>query len=691
MLPVMTRKYIYPIIKNFDYFDVDNFRTKKLEGAVELKKAKLPGVDSYFVSQKLYIDWKKGKNKLPTSLNKELIKVVSILVKKYSKITIRTCFRFSGYENPRSLPAFRDLITMEQVLNGIKKAYKVGEEFAKENNIDWYDLGLIIFGRVEAVRSGITIVDPEKSNLCVVEACFGDIHLIASGEDDFDSFWVNRKGEIVFKKIREKKNAYYCIRGEITKKSIEDKKLFFSQTLNDKEVKYLALNAFKAGDFHKSSVEIEYMVRKDGYIDMYELQERPGMHLEIPKEEIIDEFSLVRGVSVNAGKVEGVVKIVTKLKELNEVAPGEILVLPSNMMGKDIPIIGKIRALITDTGGITAHISTIAKECKIPCIVGTHDASKVLKNGMRVVVDATNGKVYSPSKTSKALKISTDIIWLDELKSNLSLIGTKAFNLMALMQVGVNVPEAFVITCDTFDKFLEENNIVKDLRKLLSKLDIKDLLKAEKIIYKRVMKGEINKKLEEDILTSFRRLKKEYGSVAVRSSATCEDSLKASFAGQFESFLFINRSEPLIESIKKCWASLYKTNAIIYANNNGIDIRKVKMAVIVQRMVDADLAGVMFTKNIKDKSNTILIEAAKGIGESVVSGEVTPVSYTVVKNTGRIIKKEGVDDTFLTNRNISTLTGIGIKIEENFGTPQDIEWAVENNKMFILQTRPITT
>ena len=148
-------------------------------------------------------------------------------------MTVRTCFRFSGYENPRSLPTFRDLTDIKDVLGGIEDAYKAGEEFAKDNDINWFELGLIIMGGIKADRSSIVIADYE-SKLCVVEACYGDIHLIAVGEDQLDSYWVNDKGEIVKKKVRDKSHGYYFVNGKKEKRNIDEKRAE-GQCLNDEK------------------------------------------------------------------------------------------------------------------------------------------------------------------------------------------------------------------------------------------------------------------------------------------------------------------------------------------------------------------------------------------------------------------------------------------------------------------------
>jgi phosphoenolpyruvate synthase/pyruvate phosphate dikinase len=355
-------------------------------------------------------------------------------------------------------------------------------------------------------------------------------------------------------------------------------------------------------------------------------------------------------------------------------------------MGEDIPVIGKVAALITDTGGITAHISTIAKECAIPCIVGTKDASKKLKDGMRVIVDADEGKVYSYlDKSVRKLEVGEEVVWLEGLKAKLNLVGAKAANLINLMQLKVNVPDACVITTEAFDKFLEENGLKKDVDKALSKIDTEELGDLEEKLQKKILAGKISKDLESKTLSSFKTLKSKYG-----SSATCEDSVKASFAGQFQSFLFVDDRDTLLESVKRCWASLFRAGAMLYSIKHGIDITTVKMAVIIQGMIDAEVAGVMFTKNLEGQEESILIEAAKGVGENVVSGEITPVSYSVSKESGRILDKEGGEDLLKASQ-VSKLVSLGKKIEESFGMAQDIEWAIVKDRIYILQSRPITT
>jgi pyruvate,water dikinase len=202
------------------------------------------------------------------------------------------------------------------------------------------------------------------------------------------------------------------------------------------------------------------------------------------------------------------------------------------------------------------------------------------------------------------------------------------------------------------------------------------------------MSGKFDSNLKTEIIEAFATLKSKFGAVSVRSSATCEDSKNASFAGQFETYLFVNDQKTLIDYVKKCWASFFRSGAILYAMNHGIDLSKSQMAVVVQGMINSDVAGVMFTKN--NGNAGVVIEAAKGVGENVVSGNVKPDEYEINPDSFRIKSEIKQNQRLLSNPEIVSLTALGIKIEKLFNFPQDIEWAIQNKAVYILQTRPIT-
>jgi len=228
-------------------------------------------------------------------------------------------------------------------------------------------------------------------------------------------------------------------------------------------------------------------------------------------------------------------------------------------------------------------------------------------------------------------------------KQEVDLFGGKATNLGFLIQNGFNVPEGFAIPTEV-KKLTEE--------------------------------------IKKEILEKFKSLNSP---VSVRSSATCEDSSKSSFAGQFDTFLNIKTEKELLNSIEKCWDSANSERVKAYIENKGI--KKVKMAVIIQKMVDADFAGVVFTVDPVEKKN-ILIEITQGLGDKLVSGKITPSSFFVNKDF-KIVK--GDNSCSIKKDLIIKISKVGKDIEKIYSKPQDIEFCIKNKEIFILQSRPITT
>lgn len=201
-------------------------------------------------------------------------------------------------------------------------------------------------------------------------------------------------------------------------------------------------------------------------------------------------------------------------------------------------------------------------------------------------------------------------------------------------------------------------------------------------------KGEIN---EQEIFKAFDKLNAER--VSVRSSAVAEDSSSASWAGQLETFLNVSK-EDLIEKIKECWGSIKSDRAVSYASDQNLSEDQLEVGVVVQKMVDAKSAGVMFTANpVNNDIEEVMIESVLGLGESLVSGSVTPDNFILDKETGEIISKDIAQvDESISEEELRELVEYGKKIEAHYGRPQDIEWAIdENGKIWILQSRPITT
>ncbi len=315
-----------------------------------------------------------------------------------------------------------------------------------------------------------------------------------------------------------------------------------------------------------------------------------------------------------------------------------------------------------------------------------------------------------------------NIVWFDEVTRNdIPLVGGKGANLGEMTNAGIPVPPGFIVTASAYYSFLEETGITDQLRALLAPLDPNDSrqlqdisARAKQVILDAPMSGG----LAEEIRASYRKMGQ--GHVAVRSSATAEDLPEASFAGQQATFLNISGEEDVVVAVQQCWASLFEARAIFYRVENGFEHFKVGIAVPVQRMVQSDAAGVMFTlEPTTSDLSKITIEAVYGLGEMIVSGDVTPDHYVVSKESLGIVDKEvkaqewkmvrsdgglseepnvKIDLTpaeqaqqKITDADIIALAKMGKRLEEHYQFPQDIEWAKEAGELFIVQTRPVTT
>ena len=296
-------------------------------------------------------------------------------------------------------------------------------------------------------------------------------------------------------------------------------------------------------------------------------------------------------------------------------------------------------------------------------------------------------------------------------KEYLSIAGGKGSSLGEMTKAGMPVPAGFIIVAQAYEEFLTE--IKSKIADLLKDLDIENMEKLDAVakeIQEIILSQQFPEELKNEILENYKKIN---GFVAVRSSATTEDLPSASFAGQQDTYLNINE-EALIESVQKCWASLFTSRAIYYRQSKGFDHMKALIAVVVQQMVDAKAAGVSFSVNpIDGNKNDMVIEASFGLGEAVVSGQVTPDMYIVHKDTLEIHKKTVNEQTWgffredgktvkkdvpnpkaqvISDDEIKAVGELVKKVEQHYGNPQDIEWAVdEKGKLYLLQARPITT
>lgn len=323
------------------------------------------------------------------------------------------------------------------------------------------------------------------------------------------------------------------------------------------------------------------------------------------------------------------------------------------------------------------------------------------------------------------------IKWFNEVgKEDIELVGGKGANLGEMTCNGLEVPPGFCVTSEAYQVFIEENELDETIEFLIKNLDEEnvDMLRdVSDTIRAKLETSPIPGKLKDEIYSAYDEFSKNVKltdpDVAVRSSATAEDLPDASFAGQQDTYLHISGKEKLLEYIRKCWASLWTARAIYYRTKQKYDHFAVSLSVVVQKMVESEKSGVMFTANpINSNTNEIMINAGWGLGEAVVSGMVSPDEYIVSKSTGEVLERHiaqkkkmvvkavggqgtlevSVADTLgeefvtkqcLTEEEITKLANYGKKIEESYGSVQDIEWAYDSDtkELYILQSRPITT
>jgi pyruvate,water dikinase len=310
------------------------------------------------------------------------------------------------------------------------------------------------------------------------------------------------------------------------------------------------------------------------------------------------------------------------------------------------------------------------------------------------------------------------IAWFDGLGiDDRPIAGGKGASLGELTRAGIAVPPGFVVTTHAFERFLVALEQREAVRAQIGNVDPADLDSVSR------MSGELRRRIEAEpmpaeVEAEIRRAIERLGDVpvAVRSSATTEDAVDASFAGLQDTFLWVLSADEAIARIRECWGSLYSVESIAYRRQHGLPEDGVAMAVVVQTMVDARAAGVMFTRSPTsgDKS-VVTIEGAWGLGSSVVSGEVTPDRWVVGKITGEITVRDisdkrimhapspagGIEERALdpetsrtpclTDSQLLALRDLGRKAERHYGRAQDIEWAVDGGgNILLLQSRPET-
>lgn len=320
----------------------------------------------------------------------------------------------------------------------------------------------------------------------------------------------------------------------------------------------------------------------------------------------------------------------------------------------------------------------------------------------------------------------SNILWFSEIhKEDIPKVGGKGANLGEMANAHFPVPEGFCVIAKAYFDFLDQANLRKKIERELAGLDTENTKKlnlASKKIKKMIVTAKMSAELAKEIKKAYQKIglsrvnsRDENEFVAVRSSATAEDLPDASFAGQQATFLNMKGEDEVSAAVQKSWATLFEPRAIFYRVEKKFPHMKVGLSVVIQKMIQSDSSGIIFTvEPVTNDPHNLVIEAGYGLGEAIVSGSVTPDHYVIDKKNLEILEKEIARQTWkiakvaegdkhvniapedqkkqkLPDEEIKKLAEIGIKIEEHYGKPQDIEWAYDDGKIYIVQSRPITT
>jgi pyruvate, water dikinase len=300
----------------------------------------------------------------------------------------------------------------------------------------------------------------------------------------------------------------------------------------------------------------------------------------------------------------------------------------------------------------------------------------------------------------------------DERCADVALAGGKGASLARMTALGLPVPPGFVVPADTLEAALADT--VAAIRAVLARGEEgEDLATVAEETRALVAAAESGGAFPAQVAEAYARLGEGDVPVAVRSSATAEDSEAASFAGQQETYLHVRGVEAIVERVRDCWCSFFTERALFYRREKG-SLSDLGMAVVIQRMVQPDVSGVMFTMDpTKGRRDRMVVEAVFGLGEGVVSGQLTPDHYVLARD-GRVkrtrlcaqpyaivhdpdggVREEALppergEAQTLAEDDLARLARVGVDLEERLGGPQDIEWALQDGELYVLQSRPVT-
>jgi pyruvate,water dikinase len=313
----------------------------------------------------------------------------------------------------------------------------------------------------------------------------------------------------------------------------------------------------------------------------------------------------------------------------------------------------------------------------------------------------------------------THILPLGTKEATLDMVGGKGRSLASMTTAGFDVPGGFYLTTTAYRKFVKANDLQAKIIEL-AKPEIGEYTlsfdAASESIQALIGQPELSDEVKDELRQAYAALAGDNPAVAVRSSANAEDLPDMSFAGQQDTYLNVSGEAALVAAVRNCWASLWTPRAISYRHQMGIEQDAVAMAVVVQLMVPSDVSGILFTANpVTGERSEIIINASFGLGEAVVGGQVTPDTFVLDRESLKAIETtigtkeqqivsdgdQGVrlediaedvrSESSLSETALEELASLALKVEKHYeGIPQDIEWAIRNGKLWLLQSRPIT-
>src|SRR5947209_127976 len=310
------------------------------------------------------------------------------------------------------------------------------------------------------------------------------------------------------------------------------------------------------------------------------------------------------------------------------------------------------------------------------------------------------------------------VLQLDDASATLEQVGGKGASLARMAGAGLPVPPGFYVTTAAYRRFVEARGLqeaILDAVVATNPEQLATLEEASTRIAALFASGTMPEAIASAIRQAYATLGGDELAVAVRSSATAEDLLGMSFAGQQETYLNIHGETRVLDAVKRCWASLWTARAIGYRARQGIAPQDVSLAVVVEELIPADASGILFTADpMTGSRDKVMLNAAWGLGEAIVGGQVTPDTVVVDKATGAMTTQEINDKEIMTVRTpegtheepvpadqrkqaaltadqAAELARVGVQIEQLYGQPMDIEWAIHNKHLFVVQARPITT